>query len=267
MTGPSQSDAFFTKSWCRFPHDPTLAEWVEDAIDVAREAVRTADKNRWLRCGGTWFVGVNALPNDTSGSVRPGLPLAGVALDFIREVLGLSDFAWDRAQLSICYPGYPQPSDTESEASFRYRRDRDASHVDGLLPEGPERRRHLREYHGFLLGIPMVEVSRDASPFIIWEGSHEVVREVFGACFAGLPPEQWGEVDITEVYHDVRRSIFERCPRVEIWAKPGESYLVHRLSLHGMAPWGKHASAPAEGRMICYFRPEIGGPREWLTTP
>ena len=267
MTESDLLNAFFNKSWCRFSYDPALAEWVERSISIARKAVRTADMDRWLRCGGTWFVGVNALPNDAHGAVEAGLPLSGSAFNFIRETLGLTGFAWDQAQLSICYPGYPRRGETESEANFRYRRDRAAAHVDGLLPEGPDRRRHLREYHGFLLGIPMVETSPDASPFVVWEGSHEIVRETFAACFDALPPQQWGEQDITDAYHDLRRGIFKQCPRVELWAKPGEAYLVHRLSLHGMAPWGKNATAPSDGRMICYFRPEIGGPREWLTAP
>ncbi len=77
----------------------------------------------------------------------------------------------------------------ESPAKTRYRRERDAAHVDGLLPEGEERRRHLREHHGFILGLPMVEFDREASPFVVWEGSHEIMRDIFAARFAffGIP--------------------------------------------------------------------------------
>ena len=97
---------------------------------------------------GTWFAGVNVLPNDPAGEAGNSGPLIGSAIRFIREDLCLAEFAWDNAQVSVCYPGYPQPMAQESSSAFRYRRQSDAAHVDGLLPEGPRRRRHLREYHG-----------------------------------------------------------------------------------------------------------------------
>jgi hypothetical protein len=46
-----------------------------------------------------------------------------------------------RAQVSVTYPGYPAPDPEESDAAHRFRRDRDAAHLDGLLPVGPEKRR------------------------------------------------------------------------------------------------------------------------------
>jgi len=257
----------FEKGWCRFPFDETLMQWITHALPCARETVAAEENAQWLRCGGTWFAGVNLLPNAVDGSVYGSDALRGKANDFIRQALGLDNFDWDRAQLSVCYPGYPQPMPAETEAAYAYRRDRDAAHVDGFLAEGPDRRRHLREYHGFILGIPMVEFNAGASPFVVWEGSHEVIRETFVERFRGEPAEQWGEIDITGVYHEVRRKIFGRCKRVEIHARPGEAYLVHRLALHGVAPWQGTASATPDGRMICYFRPEIGGPESWLLSP
>lgn len=261
-----RSNEFFVKSWRRFPYDPELAEWVGHSVNIARQAVRDPNNARWLRCDGTWFVGVNALPNDTLGSVADGPPLSGQAVKFIRDDLGLAGFAWDRAQVSVCYPGYPRQM-SESKAAFRYRRDRDAAHVDGLLPEGAHRRRHLREHHSFILGIPMLESNPKASPFVVWEGSHEIVREKFIQCFEGLPPEQWGSKDITNIYHELRRQIFDRCRRVEVWAQPGESYIAHRLALHGVAPWSDSSTTSNDGRMICYFRPEFWTPSQWLNKP
>ncbi len=258
---------FFDKGWCRFKYDKTLRQWINSALPCARETVAAEKNAQWLRCGGTWFAGVNLLPNAVDGSVCGSDPLQGEAIDFIRETLGVDEFDWDSAQVSVCYPGYPQPMPGESESAFGFRRDRDAAHVDGLLAERPERRRHLREYHGFILGIPMVEFSSEASPFVVWEGSHEVVRETFIDVFQGVPAEQWGEMDITGVYHEIRRTIFDRCRRVEIYARPGESYLVHRLALHGVAPWQSTASATPDGRMICYFRPETGSSEGWLISP
>ena len=258
---------FFEKGWCRFQFDESLRQWINHALPCARETVAAEENAQWLRCGGTWFAGVNLLPNAADGSVVGSGALQGKAIDFIRQALGLDNFDWDRAQLSVCYPGYPRPMPGETEAAYAYRRDRDAAHVDGFLAEGPDRRRHLREYHGFILGIPMVEFNAGASPFVVWEGSHEVIRETFAEQFQDVPAEQWGEIDITGVYHEVRRRIFGLCKRVEIYARPGEAYLVHRLALHGVAPWQSTASATADGRMICYFRPETYGPESWLLSP
>ncbi len=258
---------FFNKGWCRFNYDESLIQWIKRALPFARETVVAAQNAQWLRCGGTWFAGVNALPNAADGSINGSAAIRGQVIDFIRVALGLDGFDWDLAQVSICYSGYPQPMPGESESAFAYRRERDAAHVDGLLPEGPDRHRHLREYHGFILGIPMVEFGPDASPFVVWEGSHEIVRETFARVFRDEPADQWGEMDITSTYHEVRRKIFSRCKRQEIYARPGEAYLVHRLALHGMAPWKDGAAAAADGRMICYFRPLIGDAENWLFDP
>ena len=169
---------FHDKGWCRFEYDDALAGWVQHALPLARAAVSAKANAQWLRCGGTWFAGVNVLPNNPAGEVGNSGPLLGSAVEFIREALGLDEFAWDNAQISVCYPGYPQPMPQEPPAAFRYRRDRDAAHVDGLLPEGPQRRRHLREHHAFILGLPLVEFDAGACPFVIWEGSQEITDPV-----------------------------------------------------------------------------------------
>ena len=258
---------FFELGWCRFDTDPVLLEWVQAALDPARATLHDPDHAKWHRYQDTWFAGVNVLPNDVNGAVGGSEAMRGDAVDFIAGELELVDFAWDMAQVSVCYPGYPQPMEGESEGKARYRRERDAAHLDGLLPEGPERRRHLREHHGFILGIPMVEFDVNASPFVIWEGSHEIIREAFDRHFADIEPQHWGDEDVTDLYQEVRRDIFERCKRVEVHARPGEAYLAHRLSLHGMAPWGDGAGAGPDGRMICYFRPHTFGPYDWLHQP
>ena len=262
-----RAQAFFEKGWCRFPCDPALMEWVEHALPSARATVSEPANAQWLRCGGTWFAGVNVLSNDAAGVVGDGSALVGIAVDFIGSELGLNEFAWDRAQVSVCYPGYPKPMPEESDTAFRYRRDRDAAHLDGLLREGVERRRFLREHHGFILGIPMVQADEGASPLVVWEGSHELARETFQEVFAGEQPTSWSDIDVTEIYQALRRRIFNQCRRVEVSAAPGEAYLVHRLALHGVAPWSPHAKSTADGRMIVYFRPETGGPEAWLSAP
>ncbi len=261
------TETFYARGWCRFEYDPVLAAWVEHAVHWAQKAVVAKEHAKWLRCGGTWFVGVNALPNDGSGAVVDGGPLRGTAVDFIHQSLGQSGFEWDRGQVSACYPQYPQPMETESPTAFRFRRERDAAHIDGLLPEGPERRRHMREFHRFVLGIPMLEHSADASPFVVWEGSHEIIRAAFVERFDNIPPSQWEDEDVTEIYQRARNRVFSTCKRLQVSARPGEAYMIHRLTLHGIAPWADSASAGKDGRMICYFRPDIGDPEQWLLAP
>lgn len=258
---------FCSHGWCRIEFDPELLGWVQQALAAARAARQDPANAKWLRYQGTWFAGVNVLANDIDGAVGGSGPLRGRAVDFIAAELDLAGFAWDRAQVSICYPGYPQPMDSESTARTVYRRERDAAHVDGLLREGRAMRRHLREYHGFILGVPMVDFEPQASPFVLWEGSHEIMRASFAERFAGIAPELWGEEDITDTYHAARERAFRECPRVEIHARLGESFLAHRLSLHGMAPWADSAGAGPDGRMICYFRPPIFAPEQWLNNP
>lgn len=258
---------FFEKGWCSFAKDPVLLKWVESALPIARQAVASPENTQWLRCGGTWFVGVNALENANDGSLAGEVPLAGQAIDFIADDLQLPDIAWDRAQVSVMYPGYPQPSSAEMESAFKYRRDRDAAHVDGLHPVGPARRRHINEHHGFILGIPLVEVSTEASPVAVWEGSHELIRTAFQERFKDHESSGWSEIDVTETYHAARREIFSTCQRITLTAQPGEAYLIHRLALHGVAPWGQSAEAEPDGRMICYFRPETPDPKDWLFAP
>lgn len=221
----------------------------------------------WLRCGGTWFAGVNVLSNNHQGVVNDSGPLQGKAVNFIREQLGISEFDWDKGQVSVCYPGYPQPMPSETPAAYRYRRDRDAAHVDGLLPVGDRRRRHLREHHGFILGLPLIEFDPGASPFVVWEGSHHRIRDAFRKRFAGVSPATWESEDVTEIYQQTRRGVFDHCARVEVAVRPGEAFVVHRLTLHGVARWAERARAGQDGRMILYFRPTFGSPVNWLNDP
>lgn len=247
----------------RLPFDPALAAWAAHA-DGAAKAAEAAAPADMIRCDGTWYVGVNALPNDGAGRLPGGPPLPDALGDVARAVGGRA-FQMDRAQASVCHTGYPRKG-AEEEAAYGYRLRRDAAHVDGLLPIGPDRRRKLMERHALILGLPLNEAPEGAAPFVIWEGSHEVMREAFRAAFADAPPSTWAERDVTEVYHAARRRCFETLARVEIAAKPGEAYIAHRLSLHGVAPWGE--AAPGR-RAVAYFRPDPGGHDDdwWLSAP
>ena len=176
------------------PYDPALAAWVAAVRPLAEATLEDPDlRAQWLRCGGTWFAGVNALPNDEAGAVPAAdvPPLNGLAVQFVRDELGFRG-AYDQAQVSICFPGYPRPWEGESEAAFRFRRDRDAAHVDGLRRHEPGRRRRLGETHAFILGVPISDVAPEAAPFTIYEGSHEIMRAAFQERFAGIAPQDWG---------------------------------------------------------------------------
>ena len=260
------------RGWLRFSHDPALKSWVEAAKPVADRISKEPDLlAQWLRCDGTWFAGVNAMPNDRNAALpEQGVPeLSGKAIDFIRDALGWSPFEWDRAQISICYPGYPRQSDDESDAVFRFRRDRDAAHVDGLRRSDPGRRRSLAETHAFILGIPLNPADEGAAPLVVYEGSHEIIRRAFKARLAHVPPERWIDEDVTDAYVAARREVFETCNRITITAQPGEAYLVHRLALHGVSPWTASEDVP-DGRMIAYFRPDPkpgDSPAWWLNAP
>jgi hypothetical protein len=243
--------------------DTALLAWATHTRGVARSEMQNPAHAHWYRHQRTWFVGVDALPNDDIGTLPGGLPLSGHAVDFVRDHLGFTG-PMHRAQLSVCFPGYPKRDPDETDAQHRFRIVRDAAHLDGLLGEGPGNRRHMREFHRFILGIPLNDSSADAAPFVIWEGSQHIMRKMLDVAFAGVAPANWGEIDLTEVYKAARKRVFEACARVVIHARPGEAYLAHRFSVHGVAPWAEGAAPPA-GRMIAYFRPETNDRVNWLT--
>ena len=252
---------FLERGWQRFPLDPALAAWREAALLRARAALGDPAQAFWWRHGATWFVGVGALGNATDASVD-GVPLEGGVVDEVAR-LGLAPTAWDIGQVSVTRPGYPGRDADESEVAHRFRRDRDAAHVDGILPVGPERRRMAQEYHGFILGLPLTDADPGASPLVVWDRSHIRIRDAFRRALADVPPERWFETDITETYQAARREVFARCERLELVAKPGEALLIHRFAVHGIAPWAKGAGAAPEGRVVAYFRPETDRER-WL---
>jgi hypothetical protein len=239
--------------WQKIGPHPGLSAWAAAAHAAALETLATSTEP-W-RCGGTWFVGVDALPNAPDGSIL-GTPFPWEALPLSREPL-------HKAQLSVIRPGYPQPSPDETPAAFAFRRDRDAAHLDGLLPIGPDKRRMVKEPHAWILGLPLNQTS--ASPLTVWEGSHEILRKALLAALEPHPPETWGNIDITEAYQAARKTVFATCRRIELPARPGEATLLHRLTLHGVAAWKATDTAPGEGRMIAYLRPQWPSVHQWLT--
>ena len=260
-------EALLRDGWAQFAAQDSVARWAQVAHKVAVSRVADPDQRaKWLQCEGTWFVGVDTLPNAPDGAVGGSGPLKGKAMEAAQRLYGVLPL--HHGQVSVTYPGYPRPRDGESDAAFRYRRNRDAAHVDGLLAVGPDRLRMLKERHAYIMGLPLTDCAAGASPFVVWEGSHHIMRDMFTKALAHLPQEAWADVDLTEAYQAARRTVFDTCQRVEIAAKPGEAYLVHRFALHGVASWAEGAEAPADGRMIAYFRPEFqGATRDWLELP
>ena len=224
-------DEFLQQGFLTFPAEAAVSRWAAAARPAAAAAARDPAQAHWLRCGGTWFVGVDALPNDAEGRVGGGPPLAGAAMDFIRGELGLS-LPLHRAQVSVCYPGYPKPSPEESEAAFGFRLKRDAAHVDGLLAEGPEKRRCLKEPHAYVLGLALTEQSADAAPLTVWEGSHlldarRCSQDSRGPCAGGLARHR-----PHRRLQEARRTVFATCRRITL-PPPGRG----RAAAPPSGPW------------------------------
>lgn len=234
--------------------DPAIPAWARAAHPLAVQAL--AESAEPLRAGGTWAVGLDLLPNAPDGSV------AGVPLPW--DHFGLTPEPLHRAQLSTVHPGYPRPSAEETPAAQAFRRNRDAAHLDGLLPIGPDRRRMVKEPHRFILGIALTDADPGAAPLVAWPGSAAILRQALRAAFGDAPPETWGEIDVTAAYQAARAQVFATRPRVPLPMRPGEAVLLDRLCLHGVAPWAEGAKAAPVGRITAYFRPVTGSVAEWI---
>ena len=110
--------------------------------------------------------------------------------------------------------------------------------------------------------MPLTDTPPDAAPLVVWEGSHHLMRAAFARVFAGVDPARWGDIDVTDAYQSARREVFATCRRVAVHARPGEAYVIHRLALHGVAPWAAPDGPP---RIIAYFRPELARIADWLS--
>ncbi|MGR3485991.1 MAG: hypothetical protein ACU0BF_11650 [Paracoccaceae bacterium] len=216
----------------RLPATAATRAWAAAAWPHALAAM----EGPW-RHGGTWLAGVDALGNAADGSVDgTPFPFATLAPD------------WHRAQISAVRPGYPAEDGSESAAAHRFRRDRCGAHVDGLLPLGPERRRHLVEPHAFVLGLGLTD-GADA-PLTVWEGSEAIVLAAFRAALHGAATPE--AVDLTQTYAAARRRCFAECAPVRVPLARGEGVWMHRAALHGIAPWAGPDGPP---RVTAWFRP------------
>lgn len=240
------------RGWRRIGPHPAIAAWAATARAAASIAL-DLHPDPW-RAGDTWQAGVDALPNDDSGAIA-GMPFPWAALGLPRQPL-------HRAQLSAVRPGYPRHDG--DAAAHRWRLTRDNAHLDGLIAEGPQRRRYIREPHAFILGLPLTPADPDAAPLVVWEGSHLILRGAILAALAPHPPESWERIDITQAYTAARARCLAECRRVELPARPGEARLLHRHLLHGVAPWAPGARAAPDGRIVAYLRPLLPTVADWI---
>lgn len=240
-----------------FPPEARVLRWVKEAFRSGLELSRDPDcRAQNLRHGNTWFVGVDVLPNTVDGSLN-GVPLDGTWRDVVPGL------PLHRAQLSIIYAGYPRRDPGQSASNHAFRVKRAAAHVDGLLPIGPDRRRFLREPHAYILGLPLNDVV--AAPTCVWRGSHKIMTRAFEQAAAC---QSISDVDLTDIYADARRAVFEQCDPVPMIVKPGGAFVIHRHALHGTDPWPTGVADPTgQGRMIAFFRPDLSSVDAWLTEP
>ena len=114
------------------------------------------------------------------------------------------------------------------------------------------------------LGLPLNEAAPEAAPHGDLGRQPRDHAGCNGRGASTYPAEEWNRVDVTDIYQAARREVFETCERVTVHAQPGEAYLVHRLSLHGVAPW---AGPEVGDRRIAYFRPAVETVQAWLELP
>lgn len=240
--------------WVRVD-SPALAQWARGAAVAARAVVALACPGEW-RHGGTWFAGVDALPSDVQGAVPGGQPLPWGDLP-------VAPLPLHPAQLSVVRPGYPKPDPADTESAFGYRMRRDAAHLDGILPVGPDRRRMIREPHAWVLGIGLWGGAPGAASTVVWSGSQRVMHDALAGVLAAVPPQDRACADVTEAYTRARRTVFDTCPRVELPLAPGQAVVLHRHLLHGIAPWPDGGGA-MHGRALAWFRPLLPDVTAWL---
>ena len=257
-------DLFNQMGWGVFDKEVHILNWANQARKNVCERLLLKDfENDQLRCGGTWFVGVNFLNKDKFGGLDK-VAFKGQSVRAVTRRYSSMLQTWDQAQISICYKGYPQPMAGETINAFKYRKNRFNAHVDGILPVGIAKRRYALEYHAFILGIPLVDYNEFAAPVVVWEGSHKIMHNCLSKQLSQFKDSLWKNEDITGIYNEARREIFLKCKPQTVTVPVGGSYLIHRFALHGVMPWKKNGKSGVGGRMIAYFRPQFNEAKSWL---
>ena len=230
-----------------------------------------------FRSGSTWFAGINFLDNEARGDVN-GVSFSPRLWSQIIGNFGVGINYWDTAQVSICWEGYPKKDPAETEKAFKYRLEKYASHVDGLIPIGSARRRFAKEFHAFILGIPIINSGVNSAPLMVWEGSHKIFRTMFRKVYSGLSESEISDLDVTDIYQKYRRKAFSTCPVRKVFSNNNQPYILDRHLLHGVGPWNAGICDPLLlhrdnlfrldpmfGRIVVYFRPTYKNLLDWIT--
>ncbi len=262
--------------WCFLNTDNDHYDWINEAKkQIKFKFSQNLIKDKDFRSGSTWFVGTNFLDNNSQGKIG-NRQLSKKIIDNISNYFGTKIQYWDKGQVSICWPGYPKKDTLESEKSFNFRIKRFASHIDGIIPLGLQKRRFAKEYHAFILGLPIMNNFKNNASLVVWEGSHKIFRNFFRNIYDGVSSNKISDTDITELYNECRNKVFTKCNVKKIVPNFKQPYLLDRHLLHGIDQWkdpnsgsyaikNKHlVNNLSNGRIVVYFRPVFSDPYDWI---
>ena len=262
--------------WSFLNTDHIHYEWIAEAKEQLETKFhqKLYDYND-LRCGSTWFVGANFLDNSSNGNIGTK-SMSKIFFSNISKKFGPNIKYWDKAQVSICWPGYPKKDAKETKKSYDFRIKRFASHIDGIIPFGSKKRRFAKEFHAFILGFPLHNNCLDCAPLVLWEGSHKIFRNFFKEIYEGISFNKISNIDITELYNESRKKVFKNCEVKKITPQFKQPYLLDRHVLHGIDEWREKKNVKcspknhrllnslSDGRIIVYFRPVFFNPHDWI---
>ena len=90
-------DLFNQLGWGVFDNEASIRKWADYARTNVQERLLLKDfENGQLRCGGTWFVGVNFLNNNMLGGLDQ-IALEGQTIQAIAQRYGAMFQTWDQA--------------------------------------------------------------------------------------------------------------------------------------------------------------------------
>ncbi len=254
------------QGWHRLAANAALLNWSQAHLPAAQACMQATQNLQWWRYQDTWFAGVNALDNDKLGAVANNPSLPKSLLTSLANYCESPIKPLDQGQISAIFPSYPQIDPQQSTAANRFRQEHFAAHLDGLVPLGTQRRRHLTEQHSFILGISLTEHPPAAAPIMVWPGSHQRIQQWLINTLEGMPPNQWQEVDLTYAYQTLRHQILHDTQPQALHLAKGEAYVLHRHIIHGMGHWPEDLEdGHQQGRIIAYFRPCWHSPQKWLS--
>ncbi len=155
--------------------------------------------------------GCRRTPQRRDGAVPGGPPFLARPMEFIKNDLRFAP-PLHRAQVSVCYPGYPRTSPDETPAAFGFRLNRDASpcrRASGGRPGSPPLPERAAAY---IWGFRSRKPVRMPRRWSLWQGSHRHMGKVFTEALANKAQAEWPGIDLTEAYQAARREVFASLP-------------------------------------------------------